>query len=464
MPTTTETPTDTAATRDWMQKLLDPGDLVTVQVAAVDLYGRLKGKAYGADFFRDYLAAGQRHAEMCDYVFATDRQMRPVTGFDLGSWAAGFGDLRLRILHETARRTPWRPGSAIVLAEPIDSTGSPLAIAPTVLLDHQLAKLMHAQGLTVKASWETEFTVYYGSVEEAAINGFHNLLPASRDNLDYALDHPRELAHFMHDLALKLSAADFPVEAIKTEAAPGQVEVTFDYGDPVQACWRHLLLKQAARVVADQHDLIPTFMAAPAAGVGNGMHLHLSLYSNDQPVLTDDGADFGLSALGKRAVAGLLDALPVLAPLYAPTTNSYKRFQPHSFAPGRFNWGRDNRTCAVRVVGGHGSGLHLEIRLPGGDANPYVAMAAIVGAINHGLDRKLELCDETVGDGYLDASAPPVPTTLRQALDRFVASDLPAELLGEQVSRHYAHAAALDLDTAAATVTEAELRSGFVHA
>lgn len=240
------------------------------------------------------------------------------------------------------------------------------------------------------------------------------------------------------------------------------MEVTFPYGDPVAACEQHVLLKHAARAIGERQRLVPTFMAAPADRVASGLHLHVSLWRGEEPVLADRERPGELSELGRQVVAGLLEGLPELAPLYAPNANSYKRYRPHSFAPTSYTWGRDNRSCAVRVVG-HGRGLHLEIRLPGADASPHLALAATLAAARCGIEGSLKPPAATTGDGYRDHADAAVPTSLREALRLFEASTLAGDLLGPDVVAHYANLAQAELRVHDARVTDVELARGFAQ-
>jgi glutamine synthetase len=439
------------------------GQVDTVLLAVADGQGRLKGKEYDASVFLERTADGSA-PEMCAYVFATDVEMRPVDGYALTSWDAGYGDVRLVPDMDTARLLPWLPHTAVVLADVLGRDGRQLAVSPRTMLSRQLDALAE-RGLEARVGVETEFVLHHGSLAEAADRGFSGLTPVTWDNRDYSLDHPRDLTRFSRRLRSALAGAGRPVEAVKTEGAPGQVEVTFPYGDATAACDGHLLFKHAVRTIADRCRLAPTFMAAPADGVGSGCHLHLSLWQEGRPVMAEDDGGHGteeLSALGRAAVAGLLEALPQLAPLYAPNVNSYKRYQEHSFAPTSFTWGRDNRSCAVRVVG-HGDGLHLEIRLPGADANPYLALAAALAAVRHGVDRELRPPAPCTGDAYRDRTAPPVPRSLHEALPAFQHSRLAADLIGGDVVAHYAGAARIELDVHRTQVTDVERRRGFAQ-
>ncbi|UNO38940.1 glutamine synthetase family protein [Streptomyces sp. MST-110588] len=434
------------------------GRVDTVRVAVTDAQGRLKGKLYDARHFLDQVAGDG--TDMCAYILATDVDMRPLDGFALTSWATGYQDLRVQPDLSTVRLLPWQPGTALVHADAVGPDGRPVAVAPRQMLRGALARLAE-RGLSVKAGLETEFVLYKGSYADAAQAGYHGLRAVTEENLDYALDHDPCQDAYMRRLAVALAGAGLPVEAVKTESAPGQIEVTFPYGDALAACDGHPLFKHAARTVGARAGLAPTFMAAPETGLANGFHLHVSLWRDDRPVLADEQGN--PSATARYAIAGLLDGLPQLTPLYAPTTNSYKRFVPDSFAPTRLTWGMDNRTCAVRVVG-HGDGLHLEVRVPGADANPYLALAAALAAITHGLDRRTPPPDPYTDNAYRAEDAPQIPVTLDHALDAFRRSALARQAFGPEVVDHYAHLGKIELDTQRRTVTTAERERWFSRA
>jgi glutamine synthetase len=166
-----------------------------------------------------------------------------------------------------------------------------------------------------------------------------------------------------------------------------------------------------------------------------------------------------VSQLFEHFLAGQLAALRELSYFFAPNINSYKRFQPGSFAPTAVAWGFDNRTCSMRVVG-QGQGLRFENRLPGGDVNPYLAVAAMIAAGLHGVDNELDLEPACEGNAY-ESDAPHVPTTLREAADLLESSAIAREALGENVVAHYTNTARVELAAFDAAVTDWELIRGF---
>ncbi|MEW2399998.1 glutamine synthetase family protein [Streptomyces sp. NPDC046862] len=435
-----------------LRNLIKAGAIDTVLLALPDLQGRLKGKRYDAGHFLQRVA--HHGAEMCAYVLATDVEMSPGDGFALTSWETGYQDLTVKPDLATARVVPWMPRTAVVLGDAVHESGTPIEVAPRQILQQQLTRLAQ-HGLHPQVGIETEFVLYKGTYADAEQTGYQGLRPVTAENLDYALDHDPVCDRFFRRLQRALAGAGMPVEAIKTEAGPGQVEVTFPYGDALAACDQHLLFKHAVRTLGSRAGLAPTFMAAPETGRANGLHLHVSLWSkNGVSQLHAPDNDRAMSPTGQHAIAGLLDALPELGPFYAPNVNSYKRFTPGSFAPTNFDWGWDNRTCAVRVVG-RGEGLHLEIRVPGADANPYLALSAVLAAINHGIEQTPRLSIEETGNssriiGNL------VPTALADAMPAFHTSAIAREAFGTEVVEHYCHLAYLELQHQQRVVTDAE--------
>ncbi|KFF98030.1 hypothetical protein IQ62_27340 [Streptomyces scabiei] len=440
---------------DGLRKAVEDGEVTTVMVAVPDMAGRLKGKRFDAQVFVDRMLSG---VEMCAYILATDTGMNPVDGFDLTGWESGYGDLRVQPDLHTIRRLPYEPGTVLVHADPVYPDGTFVDVAPRQILRAQLARLQ-ALGLETKTGLESEFVLYEGTPQRAFLNGYQGLRPVSPHNLDYALDHPPALTDFFRHLEDVLRDAGMPAESVKTEGAVGQVEVAFPYGEAMAACDAYTVFKHATRALAARREMTPTWMAVPETGVGSGLHLHVSLWDGEcnlfAPAIDHRRPDYWA-----QAIAGLVTGLPHLMPLCAPYPNSYKRFASHSFAPTRFTWGIDNRTVAIRGTG-HATGRHLEVRVPGADANPYLALAAVCAAIHHGLAIHPGRSDPCVGDAYEDIEAQPMPRDLLDAVVSFDGSEFAEQALGKSVVRHYARAAYHEIDEHLRHVTDVERLRGF---
>jgi glutamine synthetase len=257
-----------------------------------------------------------------------------------------------------------------------------------------------------------------------------------------------------------MAGAGLRVESAKGECNYGQHEIAFRYADALATADGHAIYKNGAKEIAAQEGYSLTFMSKFNEREGNSCHIHFSLRGADDGALVMAGdRHHGYSELLEQFLAGQLACLRELTLFLAPNVNSYKRYAAGSFAPTAVAWGHDNRTCALRVVG-HGHGLRLENRVPGGDVNPYLALAAIVAAGLHGVDKGLTLEDEYAGNAYL-SDKPKVPRTLREARELFAASEVAHQAFGSDVVEHYSNMAAVELDAFDAAVTDWERFRGF---
>jgi glutamine synthetase len=278
--------------------------------------------------------------------------------------------------------------------------------------------------------------------------------------VDYSLLGTARVEPLLRRIRNEMYGAGLTPESAKGECNFGQHEIAFRYADALTCADNHVVYKNGAKEIAAQEGMALTFMAKPNEREGNSCHIHFSLRDADgRSAMLGDGPAH-LSVTGQRVLAGLLATMREFSLLFAPNINSYKRYQPGSFAPTALRWGVDNRTCALRMAG-HGPGMRVENRVPGGDVNPYLAIAALVAGALHGLENELELEPEFVGNAYLDADAPRVPSTLREAGDLWQGSAVAAEAFGADVVGHYANMAGVELAAFDAAVTDWELRRGF---
>ncbi|MEU8068478.1 MULTISPECIES: glutamine synthetase family protein [unclassified Micromonospora] len=434
------------------------GEIDTVVLGLTDMQGRLQGKRFHAPYFLDQVVANG--SEGCNYLLAVDVDMNTVDGYAMSSWERGYGDFAMRPDLETLRRTPWQPGSVLLLAdlEWLDGSG-PVVASPRQILRRQLDRLA-AHGLTAYAGTELEFVLYRDSYEEAWQRGYRDLTPANQYNVDYSLLGTARVEPLLRRIRTEMAGAGLTPESAKGECNLGQHEIAFRYDEAVRCADHHVIYKNGAKEIAAQEGMSITFMAKPNEREGNSCHIHFSLRdaSGSSAMLGDGPAH--LSVTGQRVLAGLLATMREFSLFFAPNINSYKRYQPGSFAPTALRWGTDNRTCALRLVG-HGQGMRVENRVPGADVNPYLAIAALVAGAVHGIENELELADECTGNAYDDPDAERVPTTLRDALDLWQRSTVAREAFGDEVADHYANQAKVELTAFDAAVTDWELTRGF---
>ncbi|HEY1820043.1 MAG TPA: glutamine synthetase family protein [Trebonia sp.] len=433
------------------------GDIDTVVVAMTDMQGRLQGKRFHAQFFLDEVAA--HGTEACNYLLAVDTEMNTVDGYKLASWETGYGDFVLAPDMATLRKVPWHPGTALVLADVLDLERSPVRPSPRQVLQAQLDRAGQL-GWTGLAGTELEFIVFEGSYEQAWDSGYRGLTPANRYNADYSVLGTGRIEPLLREIRNSMASAGMTVESAKGECNLGQHEIAFKYADGLTTADNHTIYKTGSKEIAARHGYALTFMAKPNEREGNSCHIHLSFRTSEgEPVMAGEGPN-GLSETGASMIAGMLAGLRELTLLFAPTINSYKRYAAGSFAPTAVAWGPDNRTCALRLVG-HGPSLRIECRVPGGDVNPYLAIAGLVACALDGVSRSLPLPPPVTGDAYSAPGLPQVPATMDEALALWTESALARSAFGSEVVDHYATMARVELDAYHAAVTDWELRRYF---
>jgi glutamine synthetase len=421
------------------------GAIDTVLLAFTDMQGRLQGKRLTASHFLDVVVG--HGAEACNYLLAVDVDMNTVGGYAMSSWELGYGDFEMRPDLTTLCRVPWHEATALCLADLAWSDGSPVVASPRHILRRQIQRLVQ-RGMAVYAGTELEFMVFRSSYEDAWRSAYRNIEPANHYNVDYSMIGTARVEPLIRRIRNEMTGAGMRVENSKGECNYGQHEINFVYGPALRAADHHSIYKTGAKEIAAQEGMAITFMAKFDEREGNSCHIHLSLWTADgKPVFED------------AFLAGLLSHMRDMTLFYGPNVNSYKRFVAGSFAPTAVTWGYDNRTCSVRIVG-HDSSKRIELRLAGGDVNPYLALSAMIASGLHGMDAGLELEPPYDGNAY-ESDKPRVPATLRDARDLFGASAVAREAFGDDVVEHYLNNAQVELDAFDGAVTDWERFRGF---
>ncbi|MDE3203146.1 MAG: glutamine synthetase [Acidobacteriota bacterium] len=432
------------------------GRIDTVVVAITDMQGRLQGKRCSARFFLEEVVP--HAAEGCNYLLAVDVDMNTVDGYAMSSWEKGYGDFVMKPDLATLRRVPWHPGTAMVICDLEWEDGRPVEASPRQVLKGQLDRLAE-RNLVPYAGTELEFILFGDSYEEAWDKGYRGLKPANQYNVDYSIMGTARVEPVLRRIRAEMEGAGLYVESAKGECNLGQHEIAFRYAHALATCDNHSIYKSGAKEIAAQEGMSLTFMAKWDEREGNSCHIHLSLRSTDGEAVMAGDRRHGFSPLMEHFLAGLLATTRELTYFLAPNINSYKRYVEGSFAPTAVAWGRDNRTCALRVVG-HGDSLRVEHRVPGGDVNPYLAVAALIAAGLHGVEHELPLEAEFTGNAYR-ADLPRVPASLDEAARLLAGSEVAEKAFGRLVVEHYVNAARIELDAYAAAVTDWERFRGF---
>ena len=446
-----------------LEKLVQAEEVDTVIVGFTDLYGRLMGKRCDAEYFLEEVARDGTHG--CDYLLTVDMEMEPVSGYKLANWERGYGDFHLVPDFSTMRRASWLDRTALILCDvQSDHDHALVAQAPRSILRRQLAAAQEA-GFDVMAASELEYYIFENSYRAAMEKNYRDLQPAGWYLEDYHTFQGSRVEKLNAEARRHLRRSEVPVETTKGEWGLGQHELNIRYAEALAMADRHVILKQCVREIADQLDppMSVTFMAKFAEDrAGSSCHIHMSLWKDGKNAFAGDesfGPVRGSQTFGSF-LAGWQEHAPEMMALYAPTVNSYKRYQPGSWAPTRLAWSQDNRTAGFRVVG-HDQSLRVECRIPGADVNPYLAYAAAIASGLDGVRRGLVPEPNFSGDVYQAEELAEVPMSLGDATERFASSTFAREVLGEEVVEHYTHFFREELRAHHAAVSDWERRRYF---
>lgn len=446
---------------DELRTETEAGKIDTVVACIVDMQGRLMGKRFQAGHF---VSHAWEETHCCDYLLATDVEMVPVPGYAATSWAAGYGDHVMKPDLSTLRTVPWLEGTALVLCDVLDHhTHEEVPHSPRAVLKRQVARLKE-RGMRALMASELEFFLFSDSYEELRARGYRDLSPISGYNEDYHIFQTTKEEGVMRAIRNGLQGAGIPVENSKGEAEAGQEEINVRYADALEMADRHAIVKNACKEIAWQNGRALTFLAKWSHDrAGSSCHIHQSLCAADggASLFHDPGAEFGMSALMRSYVAGLLAHATEITWFLAPCVNSYKRFVADTFAPTKAVWSRDNRTAGYRLCGEGTAAVRIECRVGGADLNPHLAMAALLAAGLDGIESGTELGPPFVGDAYRGRRLREIPRTLRDAAEAMRKSAMLRAAFGDGVVDHYHRAAMWEQEESDRVVTDWEVARGF---
>jgi len=445
-------------TFEQLSALIQDGTIETVIVAFPDQFGQLMGKRLTGEYFLE-----RPEAECCSYLLTTDIEMNPQTGFALGSWEQGYGDFTMVPDLATITIPNWLPGTALVIADLKDREGKEVEQSPRAILKRQCRKAAEL-GYEVMMASELEFYLFAHRYDEVRAEGSHGLRRVNTGAIDYHILGTGYDEDIIGEIRKSISSSGIPVESSKGETGGGQYEVALRYTSALEMADRHVIYKYGAKSIAAAADHSITFMAKYSdADAGSSCHIHCSLQeyeSGKNAFCSHSMADKEEAPVFSGFLGGLHKLAVDFCLFFAPTVNSYKRYSPGSFAPTRISWDYDNRTTSFRVVG-KGPSFRIENRLPGADANPYLAYAATIAAGLYGIENGIQLPPRYSGNAYIDRTLHHVPLDLKSAADRMDQSVIGRELFGDAVIDHYVRQARLEAAAYAAVVGEWELKRYF---
>jgi glutamine synthetase len=438
--------------REELEAKIRAGEIDTVAVVFPDVFGRLSGKRFTGTFFLDAVAKHGTH--VCSYLITLSLDQEPWQDFAVANWEKGFGDFHLVPDPERIFLVPWVPGTAVILGDLEYDNHERVAEAPREVL-RRLLEQVRGEGFSCQMASELEFFIFEGDERAALQSGYRGLVTSSDHRIDYDILQTGRDEPILRAARNMMPLAGVPVENSKGEWGRGQHEINFTYGEPLLVADRHVFFKHGMKEITRQHGKFATFMAKPhEADAGSSCHIHLSLYRDGQNAFWDDETH-GPTPVFRAFLGGLLKYSPDFTLLYAPTINSYKRFQSMSWAPTKLVWAGDNRTVGFRVVSA-GQAFRIENRMPGADANPYLAFAGMLAAGLAGLRESLDCGPAYDGNAYADESLRSLPSSLAEAADLFSRSAVAREFLGPDLVDFYTCTARHEIADFGSAVTDWE--------
>ena len=413
---------------------LEERRIAKAKIGAFDVDGVFRGKYVSIE---KLLSAARSGLGFCDVVFGWDLADELYDNAKVTGWHTGYPDARAVVDLTTARVIPWEPDTAAFILDFVDAEGAPFEPSPRQLL-HRIGRKARALGFLPRVGAEYEYFLFRETPQSLREKGFRNLATLTPGMFGYSWLRSSANAGLVHALVDGLGAFGVPVEGMHTETGPGVYETAIRYDDLERSADQAALFKTAVKEICARHGVTACFMAKwNAALPGCSGHLHVSLWDRGgEKNLFVDPSSGRESATLRHFLGGQLALMPELTALHWPTVNSYKRSVENTWAPTTATWGRENRTCAVRLIGDSPKSTRLEYRQPGADANPYLSMAAALAAGLWGIEHEVEPPAACEGNGY-EASAAPLPRDLKEATELLRRSERARELLGEGFVDHF---------------------------
>lgn len=431
-----------------------------VKVGGFDVDGLLRGKYVSLEKF---WSSAEKGFGFCDVIFGWDITDQLYDNATVTGWHSGYPDAQARIDLSTFRVLPTEPDTACFLVDFYLPDGKhPHPACPRGLLKRLVARA-EASGFVPKIGAELEFWLFQETVESLHGKGFANLDPLSPGMFGYSWVRQGQLSELAHDVMDTMRAFDIDIEGLHTETGPGVWEVAIRYDDALRAADQAALFKTTLKQLVARHGVSVTFMAKWNASLpGSSGHLHQSLFDStgQTNLFFDPKAEDSLSTIARHYIGGQVALARQLTALYSPFVNTYKRYVPGVWAPLTPSWGIENRTCALRVIPG-GIGTRVEYRQTAADMNPYIAMAASLGAGLWGVEHAVAPPPPVVGDATAIDGSERIPGTLEEATRVLRESETAREILGEAFVDHYVRTREWESRQYRTAVTDWELRRYF---
>ena len=407
-----------------------------VKVAVTDIDGVLRGKYLHQDKFASAADGG---FGFCNVVFGWDMTDSVYDNTQVIGWQHGFPDALVQLDMATGRNVPWDDHVPFFLGDFVNGDGSPFPLCPRQLLK-QVIKRAQKLGVQPMCGLEFEWCNYAETPQSWAAKKGVDPTPLTPGMFGYSLLRSNANREFFNALMDQLLAFRVPIEGLHTETGPGVYEAAIQFSDALECADRGVLFKSGAKEIGAHYGITPSFMAKWSAHYpGCSGHLHQSLTDGKKNLFFDAKGRSGMSKLFESFLAGQIAVLMEFAPMFWPTVNSYKRLVDGFWAPVKPTWGIDNRTASFRVIPGSPKSTRLETRCPGADINPYIAVAALLAAGLHGIEKKLKLTAPPItGTNKGAENIPRAPRSLKETTEIFRRSAAARDWFGDVFVDHFA--------------------------
>ena len=417
------------------KKIVEQRGLSHVKVGLFDIDGIMRGKYMSKDKFFSSLDHG---FAFCDVVLGWDSNDQLYDNVKYTGWHTGYPDAPVRIIPETCRALPFEDDMLLFIAE-FSESAEPLC--PRATLNRVLNRAS-GLGYEVRAALEYEFFLFNETPDSVREKNYQNLTPISPDFFGYSVIRNSVHADLHHQILALAQQMDFPLEGLHTETGPGVLEAALAHDRADAAADKAALFKTFIKVWAQRNNMMATFMAKwSTEWPGQSGHIHVSLQDTQgNAAFYQSDAEYHMSDIQRHFLAGQQRYMPELIAMIAPTVNSYSRMVPGLWAPLDATWGIENRTTALRVIPGSAKSQRIEYRLGAADANPYLALAAVIASGLLGIEEKLQPLAQIKGNAYQQEHPAELalPKTLYEAAVRLRHSQAAVELFGREFVEHYA--------------------------
>ncbi|MBO6825759.1 MAG: glutamine synthetase [Sneathiella sp.] len=417
------------------KKIVEERGLDYVKVGIFDVDGVMRGKYLSRQKFFGILEDG---FGFCDVVLGWDVNDQLYDQESYTGWKSGYPDAKVVPVIDSCRDLPLEGDMLLFILEFADRAET---VCPRGTLRRVIQKAAD-MGFTATAACEYEFFLFNETPQSVREKNYSDLENFTPGFFGYSMLRATTEADFYHQLLELCTQMDMPIEGLHTETGPGVLEAAIGYDEALAAADKGALFKTFTKVLAQQNDMMATFMAKWSPEYpGQSGHIHLSLAGEDgSSVFHDPSKPHNMSDTMRHFIGGQQKLMPQLLAMVSPTINSYTRLIPGFWAPTDASWGIENRTCALRAIPGSPKAQRVEYRIAAADMNPYLAIAAALGSGLWGIENKIEPSEPIEGSAY-DKTFPEemaLPQTLWEAAQRLKKSDAARELFGDEFVDHYA--------------------------